>query len=210
MMVFIAFQRGWNDTHMIFNETTKRIHEEKYSSDSVDLEHPVLRVKTRNSMIATGSVGNGTELLEYSFTNRDWVNYSDLGCINWGSQLAMTSNERYLLLMGGVDTSTSRYNFTKNILVLDFKTMILRESRVKLPMRRIKVSVHRDRITENLLTFGYINQLWKFSEYSDMAFLPFYLMKLIEQWIHFEYVHIIGTRANKSRHWKINVDEILK
>ena len=59
---------------MIFDETTKCINQEKYSSDSVDLEVGVLRVKTRNSMIATGSVGNGTELLEYSFTNRDWVN----------------------------------------------------------------------------------------------------------------------------------------
>ena len=201
---------GYNDMHMIFNETTTRIHWEKYSSDSVDLEHPVLRVNTRNSMIGTGVVVNATptELLEYSFTNKDWVNSGHLEWIYWGSQLAITSDERYLFLMGGVETSTQE--FTNNISVLDFKTMILTKSYVKLPMRRITVNVHRDSITENLLTFGYINQLWKFSEYSDMAFLSFYLMKLIESWIHFEYAHIIGTRANKSRHWKINVDEILK
>ena len=136
------------------------------------------------------------------------MTYGHLDWIHWGSQLAITSDERYLLSMGGFDRSTDE--LTNNISVLDFKTMILMESYVKLPIRRITVNVHRDRITENLLTFGYINQLWKFSEYSDMAPLPFYLMKLIEQWIHFEYVHIIGTRANKSRHWKINVDEILK
>ena len=193
-------KRGYNDMHMIFNETTTRIHEEKYSADSVDLEHPVLRVNTRNSMIATGVVVNetGTELLEYSFTNKDWVNYGHLEWIYWGSQLAITSDERYLFLMGGIETSTQE--FTNNILVLDFKTMRFTKSYVKLPMRRIEVNVHRDSMTENVLTFGYINQIWKSPEFQDIQSLPSYLITLIQQWVPcLEYVHLIGKKTLKIK-----------
>ena len=70
----------------------------------------------------------------------------------------------------------------------------------------------KNEIETKLLTFGYINQIWKSPEFQDIQSLPSYLITLIQQWVPcLEYVHLIGKNEDMhQQHWTISMDEILK
>lgn len=197
-----------NETHMIFNESVKCIHREKYPISAVRLSFPAVIMNKRNSMIRFGVKSHGMELVEYSFTKKTWENYQSAEYFFFASEIVISSDERYLILLGSYEHKMSRHS--KDIVVLDFKTMELRESLVKLPVENVMINMHNNEFGKNLLIFGYVNELWKSSEYSYVPSLPIYLIRLIGKCMHIEYVHIIKADKNTSLHWRINVDDILK
>lgn len=138
-------------------------------------------------------------ILELCSTNRAWIDWDIKGVIGHPSFILATGDEQHLILMGNLDDP---------ILVLDIETKKVMISDIKPPMRKFHYGESlRNEFREDLLLFGYVNNLWKSEEYSHTPTLPFYLIKLIAQWICLDKIRLSNT-FNGS-YWEIDVDQVL-
>ena len=195
-----------NKKYLLFNKKTKSIVEGEYSIPWT-LSARNVTLKKRKSMITTAkNQRNKVMLIEYSFTNNAWIGWNLKQFNYFASEIVKTSNEQYLILLGGYNVESREY--TKDIIVFDLNANKLSKSYIKLPISYVMANIHRNKPQEKLLLLAYINQLWRFSDCRYIKPLPFYFMELIGKWICLEYLHVIG--QNMCHHWSINVDEILK
>ena len=64
---------------------------------------------------------------------------------------------------------------------------------------------------DDLLTFGYVNRCYKMPDFKGVQVLPFYLIKLIKEWVCFETLHLLQLNKDWSwTDWTIDVDIILR
>ena len=63
------------------------------------------------------------------------------------------------------------------------------------------------------MTFGFVNECYKTGPFQGVQRLPFYLIKLIANWVCFEELHLLIKHDQddpKAFHWMINVDNIIE
>eukprot|EP01083_Nonionella_stella_P192596 711828_1 len=118
------------------------------------------------------------------------------GCIS-------TRNDKYIILFGGAMSGKS-----DKIYILNTKTMKFRESGIGCPIAgRFQAINMNNKGGEQLLCFGFINELWNTNKFNNLIKLPFYLTNIITQYVAIEMVHLI--HQNSGSHWKMNVDDII-
>ena len=144
------------------------------------------------------------------FLGEGIVDWKIKGLINLLPAVVATTNEQYLILLGGFEFHHETYKAVKSIFVLNVRTKKLMKSSIKLPVTNLEYGhVFADEVKDLSLVFAYINNLWKCEEFSDISALPIYLIKLIAKWICFEKVHLT-TSKKQDRYWEIDIDQILQ
>ncbi len=102
----------------------------------------------------------------------------------------------------------SDWEYTDIITIYDFKTNKFRQSSIKCPKkRRFKAVMANNSQNDELLTFGFVNECFRSSQFNDIQVLPYYLVKLIGNWVCYEFIHIV---ADDGKHWRLNIDTILQ
>ncbi len=94
------------------------------------------------------------------------------------------------------------------IYILNIKTMKFRESRICCPRTGTFQAINmNNKGREQLLCFGFINELWNTNKFNNLIKLPFYLTNIITQCVTIETVHLIHQKSGS--HWKMNIDDII-
>lgn len=125
--------------------------------------------------------------------------------------------EEFIFICGGYIYSPYNYllkhsrQTLDSIIIYDINKMELFQSKVKCPFKGpMKAICMRDKIKENLIVFGFINQLFQNHQWNDIIQLPFYLKQFIQSFFIVEYLHILALSMNEQigKHFKINVDHL--
>ena len=113
------------------------------------------------------------------------------------AKMVHTKNCQYLLLIPQ----------TGNIWMIDMKTEVLTETRIKVPLvgSVFKVIVMKCKEMDQQLCYAFVNVLYRKEEYQNLQSLPNYLLKLINTFVSIETLHLLSNRG----HWKICIDAIL-
>eukprot|EP01084_Bolivina_argentea_P062215 113749_1 len=130
----------------------------------------------------------------------------------------VTRCNNYVIIFAGTKPSLGPYvpiaESSGNIYILNtnIDNIKIKQSNIKCPMvgtssARICSAINiTDESKDNLLVQGFLKNIWKRSEFSNLLTLPKYLDKIIEKFHSIEIVHVIDRNGN---HWNINMDEIL-
>ena len=204
-----------NDIHIIGSGRINGRHF-KYMIDEAELvklpcvkyrfaKNSVL-MKTRNSVITTCYDNNSkVRLIEY--IDGEWKKW-DVKGIYFDSHIVCTAYEKYLIFLCGKEKHPyySILLTTKNIFVYDMMNKTLLKSSIGTPEHDCNVAADRNEKGEDLLVFGYINELWRTSGFRSMSSLPFYLIRLIKKWVCIERIYLYGN----CKIYTINVDVIIQ
>ena len=120
------------------------------------------------------------------------------------SSISLTNDQRYMIIFCGFVQRASK------IFIYSLEESKLMKSKI-IPPSYIFYSASiaiRNKLSEEFLVFGYVNQLFKLSNFKNVQKLPIYLIKFITNWISMECIHYINSRELK--HWKISIDAILE
>ena len=120
------------------------------------------------------------------------------------SHIISIDNDRYLLLFGG--SITDEEDNTNQISIINLKQWKSMKTTIKIPCYGFCVSVIQNQIRDNLIIYGYINDLWKSQQFQTFNKFPIHLINLIGQWIKYDRVHLIG----QGYHWSLSVDQIFQ
>ena len=97
------------------------------------------------------------------------------------------------------------------IAIFDFKEQRVRESAVKCPVRsKYKAVLIGNKKQDKLAVFGFINRTFKEPAFKDIQVMPLYLIEMAAKWYSNEQVYLLEEKRGESKHWKINVDDILR
>ena len=192
--------------HIILNETTKMSeYRYKYYSTNYTLSKYGVFMKQRNSYITIGRNNVDFCILEYSFSNNQWINWEIEGLTQIQGPIVRTETEDYVIC---IDMKL------QNICVIDVNQRKCRKGAVQLPqtlacLDGLVLSSHH--LNDMSLVFGYINEIWNHKEYSNIPLLPWYLIRFISNWLYSERLHLIGRNwySNKAHYWTIDIDQIL-
>ena len=117
----------------------------------------------------------------------------------------LSDNEKYLIIMGGtmvVNVQTNR------IWVMDVDNMQFKKCTIRCPAYDNYHAISmNDGFDADLLTFGYIRDVWKLSEFSSILYPPEGLIKLMATYCSTEFIHLIAWKGN---HCKIALIDILQ
>lgn len=132
------------------------------------------------------------------------------------------STQSFILMCGGYNNNLYDYNRGSNppnytglyktdlIIIYDLIKNKIYQSKRKCPFKgEMHAICMRSKYRENLLLFGFINELYKNPEWNNIVHLPLYLKKYIATFIIIEHLHILGLNNNIGKHFKINVDDII-
>eukprot|EP01084_Bolivina_argentea_P001091 1996_1 len=195
---------GVPNKHSIWNEQQSQFDVKHQFELGHILCHRLIYLKSKNILLSIGGLSRGNAIdTIYSFdiTLNKWSKLKQklpipnclFGCIS-------TRNDKYIILFGGGKTD--------KIYVLNTKTMKFRKSGICCPKKgRFQAINMNNKGREQLLCFGFINELWNTNKFNNLMKLPFYLTNIITQYVAIEMVHLI--HAATGAHWKINVDDII-
>ena len=111
-----------------------------------------------------------------------------------------TCDERYIIILGGLNRDLS------DVYVWDTLTDKVYPSKVMTPTYWECNAVITS-TNEEMVTFGFIHELFQGTEYQHMPGMPFYLTKIVQGYYVNEKIHLIPKVGLK--HWSINVDVII-
>ena len=162
--------------------------------------------KSKDRIINIDNRNGGVQ--EYSISNQKWSKWSlkyTPPSLPRPSLVLKTSDEKYLLIIGGGTRIITVYNVKQNIFY---------QSNIQCPA--ISEIFNSDFIyqgiimgnkqNDELLTFGFIRNLFDNHDFNGIQPLPHYMIKLISNWINNDKVHIF----DKEHHFQINLDKILQ
>ena len=202
---------NFNNKHYIFDETKSEFklicdfgHDQNVSPESFYFK--------RNKSIITpcykrNNKENPVSIME--FKNNKWTDWNIGNCEYLAaSKICATTNEDYLIFITGFDFKLKDYH--QFIFVYNVRNHKLIKSDIEAPLNYDACPViTRNGERDNLLTVGFINYCYKMEEFKDVQAMPFYLIKLIGEWVYFETLHaLIGEDLSRT-HWIIDVDKII-
>ena len=205
-----------NDIHIIGSERIGGRHF-KYMIDEAKLvklprvkyrfAKKSILMKTRNSVITT-CYDDYDEVRLIEYIDGEWKKWDAKG-IHFNSHIICTAHEKYLIFLAGKEKD--RWEFihafiTKSIFVYDMMNKTLLKSPIETCENCCTVMMDRNEKGEDLLVFGYMNELWRTSEFRSMPLLPFYFIRLIKKWVCIERIYMYGT----DKVYMINVDIIIQ
>ena len=178
----------------------------------IDLTKRDSHIMTPHRAISRGfnhSIGLIEISLKRKYSGKGYISLKQLPNLPRG--IINTINEKYIILLGYKSLRDK-----KDIWIVDLDNRKSYKSFIKLPQSICRnfydACTMKNEIKTKLLTFGYINEIWKLPQFQDIQSLPFYLITLIQKWVpSLEYVHLIGKNKDMHQeHWTISVNEILK
>eukprot|EP01084_Bolivina_argentea_P103189 184861_1 len=209
-----------NNTHSIWNETNEKSEVVHTFSNSVH-DHRLLHLKSKNKLLLLGGeyhLNCKNEIYEYCVKNNKWKKWSvklpkplnKFGIIS-------TNNDNFMIIFGGcigfkydgTDVICGDLNdhFSSDIYVCDISKKLFIKSTIKCPFATpYYAMIVEDKNKDELLTFGFVNEFFRSKNGCNLQKLPFYIVKLIKQWVCNEMIHLLSGKY----HWKIALDEILK
>ena len=115
-------------------------------------------------------------------------------------------NDKFIIIFGGVLQIESKGNIN-DIYVVNMETEKLVKCKIKCPVKgSVKVAVGNDKYKQELITSGFVRNLWKNKQFSDnMRYPPVYLIKLIQSYDQQDEVYLFWRHLG----WRMSVDDIL-
>ena len=140
-------------------------------------------------------------IFSYCCNNRKWSTLTQKAglppkCSNFNCLI--TRNEQYVILL--MDH--------RNICIASTADMEFKETSIVTPTNLCNAIVVDNHAENELLTFGFIRNIWKQNKIGINRFPPQYLIRLIQARITNEYVHLFMNKCN--RHFCIPVTNIVK
>ena len=196
-----------SNKHCVWNKELKQF-ETIHQFDDFDklYKHNSIYLKSRKSILVFGGKTAFDKynkfVYEFSFKSRKWnkLNAKIPSSKLLGRGLIKTRNERFCILLGG--------NGSDTIWIYDVKNKSFRKSNVQCPAKKkVHAAIIDDPESDNLLTFGFVHDLYKEEEFDDVQKMPSDLVQLIGHWISRQTVYLM--EYGSGQHWKINLDHIL-
>eukprot|EP01084_Bolivina_argentea_P041508 76609_1 len=227
----IGGQGRHNSTHSILNIENNKCINGNYRFRSAfklwrsgAIPYGLIAVKSQNKLIAFGDCApksrryknSADEIWEYCIDSKNWnvMNSVKLPCemINFG--YILTSDEKYILIFGGVcttekeliDFGVSVRKRLDSIYILDLETLIFYISDIGCPMVGDFDTVLMSSVCMNGavdLVNGYIKRI------ENNIWIPLDIVNLISFYCRNEYVHLMQRKEIFAKHWKICIDDIL-
>ena len=123
-------------------------------------------------------------------------------CLFTGNvKLVPTEDEEYIIMFHLEDERVRVYDVAKN----EIKTCSLKLPPFERSAGEFGCVMLKDKMKEELVTFGYIRNLFPRATSKSMHVLPTHIGELVSRWVVFEFVHIVWPRR---KHLRINVDDI--
>ena len=133
----------------------------------------------------------------------------------FGFGAVLTSNERYIVLLGGANDTTDPAGEVYDIFVFDMKgsddsKWKLKRSSIKCPAKGYCGAVRTGGIDsrDEILVIGFIKDCFKQKGFEHIQLPPLYIMKMIAQWYSAEMIHWLSWRDN-AEHYGIYLKNIL-
>lgn len=194
--------------HQIFQKDTHKLETIGNITDYV-LARMSPTIKRPKSMIIGGEyIDHENEskpgIVEY-FWDKKQFEFWNIEGIEDPVDIIATKNKQYLILF-------SLYSFVGNIFLYNIRNKKLIKTDIKIPDDCLYLAIDSNKNRDDLLVFGYVQELFKSPEYQTIPLLPYYLIKLIGKWISFENIHLTGVQEDEliTVHWKINIDKIFQ
>ena len=173
--------------------------------------HRMIHSQKRNSILLFAA-GKNEHVYEYSFKTQEWRELDGIippEHILW-SGMVITSDQRNIIFLGG---RTQNSDHRDTISIFDIDEMRFKTSCIRTPQSGLYRAVligNRER--DDLLAVGWIKKCWKSAEFKNMMNLPDDIIRMIQDWIGNDDIHLIGFEKHEfaGYHWKIDVDSILQ
>ena len=151
--------------------------------------------------------------------------YERVGCEVDSVSIVATFDDNFVFIIQGkcsIGIDINKFNKqTPSIYVFDTKNNTCKKCHVEFPIFVDDINMFngfqgimiRNKIKDELLTFGFVNNCFKLNEFTNVQILPHYLIDLIVKYIIMEYIHIFSIYKvdinGHHEHWKISVDDLL-
>ena len=156
--------------------------------------------------------GNCDSMLsEYCLKSKKYneLSWSDTGRVS-GYGIVSSLDERYIVRFGGTQCIDGEDVSVDEIIMFDLKTETVSKSDTKCPVRsNYRAVLFGNRMQDELVVFGFMNQSFKSPEMLDVQVLPIHIVQLMSKWYHNERVYLISMMSDMKEHWVVNMDEII-
>ena len=131
-------------------------------------------------------------------------------------ECVLTNDEKYVIITGGQMYNNNKWNDDIFILDLTSEDYQLRKCKIKCPqsgncnywINTVILGGSKD----EMLTDGWIKELFKLQQFKHLLLPPTYLIKMISQWYNQPMLHLFYGQPNNmipARHYEIKVSTIL-
>ena len=198
-----------NCKHWIFDVKQHKLQEiHNFDINNIIVFFRPFYLQQRKSIITSAydRSNKSTSIMEYKDSKWNKLQIESNCEYVFASDITATINEDYLICGGGFDAKLKKkHNF---IFIYDMRNKTLTKSEIELPSNNFPfLIITKDDNRDSLATFGFVNRCFRKEKYRDIQPLPFYLVKLIENWVSYETLHVIDNP--KECHWTIDLDDII-
>ena len=173
--------------------------------------HRMIHSQKRNSILLFAA-GKNEHVYEYLFKTAEWRQLDKIippEHLLW-SGMVITSDQRNIIFLGG---RTQNSDHRDTISIFDIDEMKFKTSSITTPSPGLYRAVSiGNKQRDDLLAVAWIKKCWKSAEFKNMMHLPDDIIRMIQNWIGKEDIHLIGFEKHEiaGYHWKIGVDSIFK
>ena len=193
--------------HCVFDTSSNKFEELWDFSDKEKLPSTEpLFIKQHNSMIMTTYNGNNktSPVSVMEFKNNKWTDLNVKNCeYLYDSNMITTTTGDFIIFLGGTDVE--KVEDHRLIFIYDIKHEKLMKCGIEAPSDSICSALTRNKSNEELLTFGFVHDCYKVTNFRGIQMIPFYLIKVIGKWVCYETIHLVGDEG----HWTIDMDKII-
>ena len=181
----------------------------------------VVYVPSKNIILLIGGKSGDDKPLgiwKFCVLSQKWTKMNDIKFEHFNVSVALTSNEKYVIIAGGYDQTMHEKScdharqkircYSDSMFVLDISNdeqYTLKECTIKVPIPGHNPIVRAGGIKDECLVVGWIKELYKTKEFKDSLLPPMYLIQLIVKRYNQEKIHWVSSRA----HYCISVKRIL-
>ena len=122
------------------------------------------------------------------------------------TEIVGTKDGRFLFLIGGRGDIRIIDRDSKQCVLSKFKF----QDHSLLYHSHPTVAILRSERRDKVLTAGFVNRIFKTSEFKDVQLLPLYLIEMIGKWMSREYIHLLSQDSQRGVHYRVNVDDVLQ
>eukprot|EP01084_Bolivina_argentea_P187517 322980_1 len=193
---------GCNDRHLVLNNKTNQF-DIFYSFNEYPNWESCIIIDSKNKLLVMGD--DGWIFYEYNMLDRKWKQIDiKLKQLAGMKVCVVTKNEEYAILMGGFDIYILELNNFKL-----YKSVIVPANRITGRDQPI-IAPSENNGRDELSVFGYVRDCFESEETTGFnIFPPYYLIKLMQRYCTFEFVHVFEMIGWNFEHRKIGINNIM-
>eukprot|EP01084_Bolivina_argentea_P059546 108753_1 len=167
--------------HLLFDLHNKSVTK-MYQFESHYCPEYLLHMKSTNSMLMFGTEANDYSniIYEFSLKNNKWHKWNVELPTNleiYGSAVVLSTDEKYIFVLGGYIINLQVEKYCSQISVYDVQNTQWRSCSIKSPKEgRYGGLIINNEKDDELLVFGYINQLYCLDYFNNVQQMPHYLI----------------------------------